>query len=238
MGGTKLSSTLPNFTGRVLDHGRYHIIRFLGSGAYGAVYRAVDLKASATNDPSPHRAIKILRKTRLTKSQAQAVQREVRLHYSMAAHPNVVTMHRVFEDHEHVYIVLEYCHGGTLFNKICRDGVYWKNDELLRKVFLQIVDAVFACHRSHVFHRDLKPENILISEDGSTPYLADFGLATDERFSTTFGCGSSLFMSPGKSPSLRHPIISFTYAILRVHCQRSGHSQGVEVWWGSLFHIT
>lgn len=198
MRGPKPSASLPDFTGRVLDNGRYHLTRLLGKGAFGAVYRAVDLQASATNDPSPHRAIKILRKRGASPARARTITREFQLHRSMASHPNIVTLHRAFEDKEFVYLVLDYCEGGTLFHQICNEGVYWRDDELLRKVYLQLIDAVFACHQRHVFHRDLKPENILVSEDGSIPYLADFGLATNERIGHSFGCGSSLFMSPGK----------------------------------------
>ncbi|KAJ3478871.1 hypothetical protein NLI96_g9455 [Meripilus lineatus] len=195
----KPSDALPNFTGRILDNGRYHLIRFIASGAYGAVYRAVDLHAASSNEPNPHRAIKILRKTKLSKNRSLSIKREVKHHAQMSSHPNIVTLRRAFEDCEHVFLVLDYCEGGTLFNQICKEGVYWKNDELIKKVFLGIVDAVLACHVNHVFHRDLKPENILVNEDGSIPYLADFGLATDERFCTTFGAGSSHFMSPGES---------------------------------------
>lgn len=122
MRGPKPSASLPDFTSRVLDNGRYHIIRFLGSGAYGAVYRAVDLQASATSDPSPHRAIKILRKKGITKTQARNITREFQLHKAMSNHPNVVTLHRAFEDTEYVYLVLEYCEGRTLFHQIFKSS--------------------------------------------------------------------------------------------------------------------
>jgi serine/threonine protein kinase len=64
---------------------------------------------------------------------------------------------------------------------------YLGQDELIRNVFLQIVDALSYCHSMGIFHRDLKPENILVTRDGEKVCIADFGLATSERVSTDFG---------------------------------------------------
>ena len=116
----------------------------------------------------------------------------------MSDHPNVVRMHEAFEDKDYVYMVLDYCPGGDLFGKICEEKIYYRNDDLVKKVFLQLLEAVHACHRKRIFHRDLKPENILVNEDGSEVYISDFGLATTNQVSETFGCGSSYYMSPGK----------------------------------------
>jgi serine/threonine protein kinase len=64
----------------------------------------------------------------------------------------------------------------------------------------QIISALAHAHAHQVFHRDLKPENILVAGDGSLK-LADFGLATKERISNDFGCGSSFYMAPEQQPS-------------------------------------
>ncbi|KAI0076543.1 kinase-like protein [Panus rudis PR-1116 ss-1] len=181
-----------DFTACVVGDGRYQLIQKLGEGGYGVVYRAEDLQASSSSTAEV--AIKILRKAGLSEREATNVRRELGLHKAMSDHPHVVTMHDAFEDKHYVYIVLEYCPGGDLFSKVVEQGLYFRDDELLRKVFLQIIDALHACHRKRICHRDLKPENILSNEDGSEVYIADFGLATMESSVKVFKCGSSKFL--------------------------------------------
>jgi serine/threonine protein kinase len=101
------------------------------------------------------------------------------------------------EDDENKYVILEYCPEGDLFSNITDRGRYVRNDALAKSVFLQIIDAVMHCHSLEIYHRDLKPENILVTEGGSCVKLADFGLATTDRITSDYGCGSTFYMSPG-----------------------------------------
>lgn len=64
---------------------------------------------------------------------------------------------------------------------------YAKDDDLVRKVFLQIIDAVAYCQSMGVSHRDLKPENVLCKNDGTEVALADFGFATMDQTSSDPG---------------------------------------------------
>ncbi len=170
----------------------------IGTGAYGVVYEAVDVKTHVRY------AVKALSKlnadgTPLERRQLEYQTREIRLHYAASAHPNVVSMHKIIDVYpDCLFVVLEYCPEGDLFFNITECGHFVGKDELARRVFLQILDAVQYLHQSGIYHRDLKPENILVADRGETLKLADFGLATSADRSEDYGCGSTFYMSPGK----------------------------------------
>lgn len=181
------------------------LVGILGTGAYGVVYSAVDIKTGIRY------AVKTLSKfnadgTPLDRRQVAFQHRELRLHYLASAHPNVVSMLKIVDDPDCTYVVLEYCPEGDLFYNITECGQYVGQDALVKSVFLQILDAVEHCHALGIFHRDLKPENILVSNRGETVKLADFGLATSSSRSEDYGCGSTFYMSPEcLDPSSRRP---------------------------------
>ncbi|KAL6307039.1 kinase-like domain-containing protein [Sparassis latifolia] len=191
-----LSSILPNFVGAtVLSRRlRLRLLQPLGSGVYGVVYLAHDL-ASPPDNPICY-AVKVLLKHPKGSDQYRCQQREIAYQSAVCDHPNVVNLHRVIEEEHYMYLVMDYCPGGDLFSSIIDRQAFVNNDALLRSTFLQLIDALHSCHDQGVYHRDLKPENILMSSDDRHLYLADFGLATKAKLSSSFGCGSSLYMSP------------------------------------------
>ncbi|KAB5539508.1 kinase-like domain-containing protein [Coniochaeta sp. 2T2.1] len=190
--------------GRFLT-GSLQLTGILGTGAYGVVYSALDTKTNVRY------AVKCLSKfnadgTPLDRRQVAFQTREIRLHYLASAHPNVVSMHKIIDNPDCVYVILEYCPEGDLFFNITECGQYVGKDDLAKRVFLQILDAVEYCHSLGIYHRDLKPENILVSNHGETVKLADFGLATASDRSEDYGCGSTFYMSPEcLDPSTRRP---------------------------------
>lgn len=190
--------------GRLLE-GKLQLTEILGTGAYGVVYLAVDI------DTQVQYAVKCLSKfnadgTPQEHQQFAYQQREIRLHYRASKHDNVVQMLRIVNDPDCIYVILEYCPEGDLFSNITERGRYVGKDDLSRKVFLQILDAVEHCHNLGIYHRDLKPENILVTDNGDTVKLADFGLATSDDRSEDYGCGSTFYMSPEcLDPSARKP---------------------------------
>ena len=209
-------SIMPNFSGKTVCGGRIRMVELLGEGTYGVVYSAVDnseagsssstaspssssSSALSGSEPTPKQyAVKIMEKAQPNTLLWKYQQGEISTHLRVQKHKNIVSVHNVYEDPFVVYIVLEYCAGGTLLEAMIDRLVYAGNDELIRSVFVQLLDAVQHCHQRGVYHRDLKPDNVLINEDGTDIRLADFGLATTTNVGKAFGCGSLPYMSPGE----------------------------------------
>ncbi|KAJ8077420.1 hypothetical protein PM082_001850 [Marasmius tenuissimus] len=189
----RLSDTLPDFTGTLLDE-RLELLECLGCGAYGRVYKAID-RTSSPDSPS-YFAVKCLLKPEAGSREEEYQLREITLHKKVSGHPNIVSVHEVLYDDLFVYVILDYYDGGDLFGAITETQTFDSEDENVRRVFLQLLDAVQHCHDTEVFHRDLKPENVLCSKDGALVCIADFGLGTEKRICEDFGCGSSYYMSP------------------------------------------
>jgi serine/threonine protein kinase len=186
--------------------GRLQLTSVLGVGAYGVVYTALDLQTNIQC------AVKALNKVGLEPRQREFQQREIQLHYQASFHPNVLSLVKIMDTLDCTYVVLEYCPEGDLFSNITEQGKYVGNDFLAKSIFLQILEAVEYCHTIGIYHRDLKPENVLVTDDGMTAKLADFGLATTERITSDYGCGSTFYMSPECQQQAPKPYASYASA--------------------------
>ena len=95
-------------------------------------------------------------------------------------HPHVVRVLNFFRAHDTVYMVMGYEHGRSLQDHI--DLRRQKGDKPLvsetaiRRMFMQVMDALREVHTHKLLHLDLKPANIYLRVDG-TPILIDFGAA-------------------------------------------------------------
>ncbi|KZP16886.1 kinase-like protein [Athelia psychrophila] len=190
----KVAAPAPPPLGTFIDNGALELVEVLGVGGYGVVYRGVETHAC---EPKSY-AVKCLIQSQSHQSarQRQLHIREITLHRLASAHPGVATLHRVIEECNHTYIIMEYASDGDLFGQILNSCRYLGNDALIKHVFLQMLDAVEYCHNLGIYHRDLKPENVLCFDGGLRIALTDFGLATTDRFSEEFRTGSVYHMSP------------------------------------------
>jgi serine/threonine protein kinase len=186
--------------------GRLQLTSVLGVGAYGVVYTALDLPTNTQY------AVKALNKVGLDPRQQRFQQREIQLHYQASFHPNVLSLLKIMETPDCTYVVLEYCPEGDLFSNITEQGRYVGHDLLAKSIFLQVLEAVEYCHSIGIYHRDLKPENVLVTDEGMTVKLADFGLATTDRITSDYGCGSTFYMSPECQQQSPKPYASYASA--------------------------
>ncbi|KAM3865496.1 maternal embryonic leucine zipper kinase [Diretmus argenteus] len=113
------------------------------------------------------------------------------------SHQQVCRLYHVIETSTKIYMVLEYCPGGELFDYIiAKDRL---SEEETRVFFRQIVSALAYVHSQGYAHRDLKPENLLIDEDHNLK-LIDFGLCAKPKgglgYQLMTCCGSPAYAAP------------------------------------------
>ena len=86
-------------------------------------------------------------------------------------HKNIVKYYGNFSTNNHLYIILEYCAGGSV-SKLLK--IIKKNESIIRQYVYQILEGLEYLHTHNIIHRDIKCANILIGKNGVCK-LADFG---------------------------------------------------------------
>jgi serine/threonine protein kinase len=176
--------------GEVINN-RYRIVKMLGQGGFGAVYRAWD-----TNFNMPC----ALKENLETRPQAQRqFEREARMLRGMK-HPNLplVTDYFILEG-KGQYLVMDFVEGQDLQQMLEQQGGALPEAQVLDWV-CQICDALVYLHsqKPPIIHRDIKPANIRITPQGEA-MLVDFGIAKlfDPKLETTTGARA---VTPGYAP--------------------------------------
>jgi eukaryotic-like serine/threonine-protein kinase len=149
---------------------RFEDLRYLGSGAMGAVYAAYD--------PELRRrvALKLLssglgsrgRRRRILEAEARALAR--------LAHENVVRVFEIGRHAETLFVVMELVEGRDL--RVWQEAISRPVRETVA-CYVQAARGLAAAHRAGLVHRDFKPANVLVGDDGVVR-VADFGLAVSD----------------------------------------------------------
>jgi len=173
----------------------------LGTGSFGTVWRGL-----RKIDGKPVAIKEISKLGPGGRKGAMNYEKEVRMMRSIQ-HPNVVGFVSAIDESEQIFfLVLEYCDGGDVADKIRQLGSNLST-AMAADWTKQILLAVCALHRVNIVHLDIKPGNFLIAhnsdiaatDSAAVLKLADFGLATvlskaDEKL--FFKCGTPAFMAP------------------------------------------
>ena len=175
--------------GAVLNN-RYRIVKLLGQGGFGTMYRAWDMTlgrpcALKENlDANPEIQRQFLREAKILAN---------------LSHPNLPRVNDYFIEGQGQYLAMDYIEGRDLQEMLEERGAALPEDQVLPWI-QQICDALTYLHtqKPPVVHRDIKPANIRIAPSGKA-MLVDFGIAKiyDPNSKTTQGAQA---VTPGFSP--------------------------------------
>ncbi|PBL00954.1 Pkinase-domain-containing protein [Armillaria gallica] len=142
--------------------------KFIGAGAFGSVYLAVNL------DSGSLMAVKEIKNQEVGVRDLYAEIKDELSVMEMLQHPNIVEYYGIEVHRDKVYIFEEYCQGGSLAAWLEHGRI---EDELLIQVYtVQMLDGLAYLHSQGIVHRDIKPDNILLDHMGVIKFV-DFGAA-------------------------------------------------------------
>ncbi|XP_071864563.1 DDB1- and CUL4-associated factor 8-like isoform X2 [Bombus fervidus] len=194
----------------------YDIIRRLGKGAYGIVWKAIDKKNKETV------AVKKIFDAFRNQTDAQRTFREIMFLLSFANHDNIIRLiglHKANNDRD-IYLVFEYME--TDLHNVIKKGKILKD---LHKVFImyQLFKAIKYIHSGNVIHRDLKPSNVLLNAHCHCK-IADFGLA---RSVTQIGEGDG---ETASDPTLTDYVATRWYRAPEILVASKRYTKGIDMW--------
>ncbi len=143
--------------------GRYELRERLGTGGFGAVWRAYDELL--------RREVAVKRIALPTEEDGERAAREA-LASARLAHPAIVALYEACADDHDFYLISELVEGATLAQLIAQDAL---EDEELLEVGIVLCDALAHAHARGVVHRDVKPENVLLPNPEADPHAERAG---------------------------------------------------------------
>ena len=146
----------------------YRIIKKLGQGTFGQVYKIMQLKTGNI------RALKIIPKNNLRAGFTDKdITREINIMKNLD-HPHIIKLYEFYKDAENYYLVNEFCTEGDLSEKM--NKLKFLPEPIVKILMAQIFSAVLYLNNRGIIHGDLKLENILVDS-----YLDDGNIQTKNR---------------------------------------------------------
>lgn len=175
---------------KALD-GKYMLGDEIGKGAYGRVYKGLDL------ENGDFVAIKQVSLENIPQEDLNIIMQEIDLLKNLN-HKNIVKYLGSLKTKTHLHIILEYVENGSLAN-IIKPNKFGPFPESLVVLYIsQVLEGLVYLHEQGVIHRDIKGANILTTKEGLVK-LADFGVATklnEADLNTHSVVGTPYWMAP------------------------------------------
>jgi len=166
---------------------KYELKEVLGRGVSSVVRRCVE-KATGFEY-----AVKIVEYS--DEALKVSTLREIEIMKQIGGHLNIIEIHDTFHSESFMFIVMELCPNGELFDYLTQ--VVRLSEKKTRHLMRSILESVLWLHKRSIVHRDLKPENILLDKDMKVK-ISDFGFAVnlEEDEKLTDLCGTPGYLAP------------------------------------------
>ncbi len=155
---------------------RYSYVKELGAGGFGKVFLA---KERVSN-----RFVAIKQLLNTNKLEQEDIIHEIEI-VSKFENQNIVTYYHHFWEDDKLFLVMEYCSGGSLRDKM--DSCKISTSDALSWI-QTLTTCLRTVHKKGIIHHDIKPDNIVFTQNG-TIKIADFGVANKDK-------GTRAYMSP------------------------------------------
>ena len=199
----------PNTT---LQGGKYRIERVLGQGGFGNTYVGYNTEFEETVAIKEFFMKGVTERDETTSavsvSNADNVQQfeEQRDKFKKEArrlrklkNEHIVKVHDLFEENGTAYYVMDFIDGESLAEKMKKTDKPL-NEEEVRSILSQTLNALKEVHQNKIWHLDLKPGNIMLDKKGNV-YLIDFGASKQIRANGSITTSTALCYTPGYAPN-------------------------------------
>ncbi|CAL8300176.1 unnamed protein product [Boreogadus saida] len=186
----------------------YIPIRILGRGAFG---EATLYRRTEDNSLVVWKEVEL---NCLSEKERRDVMNEISI-LSILQHNNIIAYFNHFMDKDTLFIELEYCNGGNLYDKINQQKGELFTEEMVIWFLYQIASAVAHIHKAGILHRDIKTLNIFLTKT-TLIKLGDYGLAKklDSQFAMAETCvGTPYYMSPELCQGVKYDFKSDIWAM-------------------------
>lgn len=196
--------------GTVLLGDQFTITGHLGLGGFGITYRAADnvlgreivIKECFPEDFCMRTGQDVVARTKAhgepVRSIVRMFMREARS-LAQLRHPNIVGVHRAFEENNTAYMALDLIDGPDLLTVLETKSMQL-TPARVRDMVMDLLDAIEKVHEIDLLHRDISPDNIIIEKTGAA-VLIDFGAARADASRRTRAVTSLLMVKDGYSPN-------------------------------------